>query len=108
MATSSCPSSSTSTAAWLASSADERRQWRPDDAQQLRGLRPGALVRAVDLRGSHSPGLTQHRQRDPDDAQQLKRLARLFGKQFCVGIIVSTGDPCSHSEQESALVRNVG
>ena len=40
------------------SSADERRQRRPDDAQQLRGLRPGALLYAVDLRAAspNSPG----------------------------------------------------
>ena len=93
-----------------ASSADERRQRRPDDAQQLRGLRPGALLHAVDLRAAspNSPRLTQLRQRHPDDAQQLQGLARLFGKPVCVGIIVLTCDPCSHSEQESALVRDVG
>ena len=38
MATSSCPSSSTSTPRAPASPADERRQPRPDDAQQLKGF----------------------------------------------------------------------
>jgi hypothetical protein len=54
------------------------------------------------------PRLTQLRQRHPDDAQQLQGLARLFSKPICVGIIVMACDPFSHSEQESALVRDVG
>jgi hypothetical protein len=110
MATSSCPSSSTPTSARTASSADERRQRHPDDAQQLAGRRSGVPAVRGRPRGSvpNSARLTQLRQRHPDDAKQLKGLARLFSKQFCVGIIVLTCDPGSHSEQKAALVRDLG
>ena len=79
---------------------------RPSNSRSSSG-RP---VYAVDLQAAspNSPRLTQLRQRHPGYAQQLQGLARLFGKPLCVGIIVLTCDPCSHSEQESALVRDVG
>jgi hypothetical protein len=106
-ATSSCPSSSTSTCDRAASSADELWQQRPDDAQQLESFVrvPCLRDRPIGQLPLTHPGLTQLRQRHPDDAQQLQGLARLFGKPACVGITLLMCDLCSHSEQESALVR---
>ena len=68
----------------------------PSSGQQLRRSPCGQLRLT-------RPGLTQLRQRHPYDAQQLQGLAGLFGKLVCVGIIVLTCDPLSHSEQDSAL-----
>jgi hypothetical protein len=109
MATCSCPSSSTSTCG-EAGSSGEFRQRRPDDAQQFKGFVrvPPALCGRPTGQLPQLTRLTQLRQRHPDDAQQLQGLAGLFGEPFCVGIIVLACDPCSHSEQESALVRDLG
>jgi hypothetical protein len=86
MATSSCPSSSTSTCEPTGSSADKRQQRRPDDAQQ--GLCPGVLSgQPTGQLPLNSARLTQLRQRHPDDAQQFQGLASLFAKPVCVGII---------------------
>ena len=69
------------------------------------------MLYAVEVRAAspNSPRANSTlRQRHSDDAQQLQGLAGLFGKPVCVGIIVLTCYPCSNSEQESALVRDVG
>ena len=92
-----------------ASSADERRQRRPDDAQQLEGfVRVPCSTRSTcgQLRLTHPANSAQatapgRRPATPGPRAPVRQAV-------CVGIIVLTCDPCSHSEQESALVRDVG